>query len=182
MGDLERLLCRHLHIGKHSGPLPIGPRHRVDGPARRYPHPEMLGDGVASSWVGRAGCSLADQRRTLEILEVVAKLLRPRDGTCPGEEVHRPGLITSTWNIGQGPVLLRAVALSPVQIVEMGWLCEEIAREEGNHGGMTAAILTQVDDERTGVGEKIHCRDRRLAGKFRREEATDIQIADVASQ
>ena len=129
MGDLERLLCRHLHIGDHSSPLPIGPRNRVDGPARRYPHPEMLSDRVAPSWVGPAACGLADQRCTLEILEIVAKLLRPQESMCAGEDIHRPGLVTSTWNIGQGPVLLRAVTLTPVQIVEMGWLREEVARE-----------------------------------------------------
>ena len=73
-----------------------------------------------------------------------------------------------------------AVLGAEVQVVQVHGLgAEEIAADQGDHAGRTAAVLADVDDQGVGVGQQVHRGRGRLAADLGGHEPPQVEIADV---
>lgn len=113
--------------------------------------------------MGSAAGGLAYDRSPLLGLQVVAELLGSGEGAACGKDINWYLRERDDGSVCGGPVLPRRVALAGLEIVEVSRLVEQVACDETNHGRIAAAILTQIEDERIGVGHKAHCRGQRCA-------------------
>ena len=128
--NLSRLKCEwslDLDVRLDSSTFPVCLRHRIDGAARRHPDTKMFGNAPHASGMRTSTRRLPDNRRTLQHLEVVRKLFGRRES--PRASQYEDGLastITSTLNVWRRPELACLVTFSPIEVVQMDDIVEEI--------------------------------------------------------
>ena len=64
----------------------------------------------------------------------------------------------------------------------MSVIVQKIAAQKLDHGRISAAILTKVDDDSVGVRQKIHGRHSGLTGWFYARKIPKVQITDISFQ
>src|SRR5579863_8626095 len=108
--------------------------HRVRAAARRLPND---------------GCPFL-------VLEIKSKFFRPGERSLRRQ--YKDWDLRQPWpgQMGKRPVLLRRILVAVVDVDQMCGLVEEIARNQGDHRGLSAAILPDVEDERVGVRHESH--------------------------
>src|SRR5690242_12088797 len=86
-GGFERLRRRHCHVGSDTRAFPVGLRDRIYRAREGHTDRELIIDPLAACWICAAAGLLADNRRALQCLEVVAELLGGRKRDTGGENV-----------------------------------------------------------------------------------------------
>src|ERR1035438_9422445 len=75
---------------------------------------------------------------------------------------------------------MRLIGWAEIKIVEMHRLRREKITADQRHGSwIAAAVLAQIDDDRLGIGQKIHRRRSRVSRECRRHKSVQLQVADV---
>jgi hypothetical protein len=74
--NLQRLVCRSLDVGLDSRSLPVRLACRMDRAAGWYEGAKMIAQAPPAARVRASAGRFADDRRPLQVLQVVGKLLR----------------------------------------------------------------------------------------------------------
>src|SRR6266404_2797338 len=130
--------------------------------------------------MGAASGGLADDGGALEILEVVAELLRAGESFLGGQDVGGLAVQVLAGDVGQSPILMGHIALALPEIVQVGRLGKQIGGEEGDHFGIAAAVFAEVEDDGIHVGKEIHGGNGGGAADVRVGEKIKLEEADVA--
>src|SRR4051794_23150291 len=97
----QRLRLWHADIRRDTGALPVRPANRVDRPTDWDVRTYMRCNREAADWMRAAAGDLADDRRALQVLEIVGELLSAGKGVVAGQHIHRlAGAIAPPRHVG----------------------------------------------------------------------------------
>src|ERR1043166_7064993 len=116
MGRVQRLVRRHGDVWANPDALPVGLRDRIDRPAGWDPNRKVVGDALYPARMRTTSGRVADDRRALACLQVVAELLGTREGVATGQDID--GLVGTVARPGDLPVgieVVGAVSRPPVE-------------------------------------------------------------------
>src|SRR2546421_11617818 len=75
---LQGILLWYSNIGDYAGSFPIGSADRVDSTPGGYDGVKVRMNSIRLKWMGATGSRLPDKHSTLQVLEIVSKLLSRR--------------------------------------------------------------------------------------------------------
>jgi hypothetical protein len=127
---LERLAGGDFHVRLDASSFPIRLADGIDGASTRDPHGETRVDAARPARMSAAAGRLANDRRALEVLEVVSEFLGGGEGAVARQDVNVFSDKPFSWDVRRSPPLLRSFAFAPVEIVEVRRLIEEVARSD----------------------------------------------------
>ena len=140
----------------------------------------MVVDPVAVDWVCATARGFPDDRRSLEVLEVVRELFGAGKGVARCQHIDRLAAAELRPLHLVRPELLRAVRATRPQVVQVCPPIEQVRRDVRDHRRVPAAVLAQVHDQRGRVGQLVQLAGRDLATHVRRVEAVELEVADIA--
>src|SRR5207249_4425537 len=98
MSDFESLLGWDIDVGRHAGAFPVRLAVWIDSAPARDPHAEMSIDPTASARMRASARCLTNNRRSLQVLQVVSEFFSRRERPFGRQHVNLLLVtIASSW-------------------------------------------------------------------------------------